>query len=85
LEVDLLLDTADGLQLVEIKASQTVAAPLFKNLRTVADLLGNRVKSQHLIYGGAERQVRTGVEVLPYGQAGALAMASSPHPTAGVV
>jgi uncharacterized protein len=81
LEVDLLLDAADGLQLVEIKASQTVAAPLFKNLRTVAALLGGRVKSQHLIHGGAERQDRTGVEVLPYGQAGALVMASSLHPT----
>lgn len=74
LEIDLLLDHADGLQLVEIKASQTVSAPLFKNLRTVSTLLGNRVKSQHLIYGGAERQVRTGVQVLPYGQAGTLVL-----------
>ncbi len=81
LEVDLLLDHADGLQLVEIKASQTVSMPLFKNLRTVAALLGDRVKSQHLIYGGAEQQDRTGVAVLPYGQAGALVMAQSPHPT----
>ena len=75
LEVDLLLEHADGLQLVEIKASQTVSAPLFKNLRTVSALLGDRVKSQHLVYGGAERQDRTGVEVQPYGQAGALVMA----------
>ena len=74
LEIDLLLDHADGLQLVEIKASQTVSAPLFKNLRTVSTLLGNRVKSQHLIYGGAERQDRTGVEVLPYGQAATLVL-----------
>ena len=72
LEIDLLLDHADGLQLVEIKASQTVSAPLFKNLRTVSTLLGDRVKSQHLIYGGAERQDRTGVQVLPYGQADTL-------------
>jgi hypothetical protein len=49
-----------------------VSAPLFKNLRTVSTLLGDRVKSQHLIYGGAERQVRTDVQVLPYGQAGTL-------------
>jgi len=74
LEIDLLLDPADGLQLVEIKASQTVSAPLFKNLRTVSTLLGNRVKSQHLIYGGAERQDRTGVQVLPYGQAATLVL-----------
>lgn len=74
LEIDLLRDHADGLQLVEIKASQTVSSPLFKNLRTVSALLGDRVKSQHLIYGGSERQDRTGVEVLPYGQAGTLVL-----------
>lgn len=77
LEIDLLLDHADGLQLVEIKASQTVSTALFKNLRTVSTLLGDRVKSQHLVYGGAERQERTGVEVLPYGQAGTLVMTHS--------
>jgi predicted AAA+ superfamily ATPase len=74
LEIDLLLDHAEGLQLVEIKASQTVSAPLFKNLRTVSALLGDRVKSQHLIFGGTERQDRTGVEVLPYGQVGTLVL-----------
>ena len=77
LEIDLLLDHADGLQLVEIKASQTVSAALFKNLRTVSSLLGDRVKTQHLIYGGAERQDRTGVEVLPYGQAETLVLGSA--------
>lgn len=77
LEIDLLLDHADGLQLVEIKASQTVSAALFKNLRTVSSLLGDRVKTQHLIYGGAERQDRTGVEVLPYGQAETLVLEST--------
>jgi predicted AAA+ superfamily ATPase len=68
LEIDLLLEHADGIQLVEIKASQTVAAPLFKSLRTVSALLGDRVVSQHLVYGGTERQVRTDVEVLPWWQ-----------------
>ena len=77
LEIDLLLDHANGLQLVEIKASQTVSVPLFKNLRTVSTLLGDRVRSQHLIYGGAERQDRTGVEVMPYGQAGTLVLGSA--------
>ena len=77
LEIDLLLDHADGLQLVEVKASQTVSAALFKNLRTVSTLLGDRVKTQHLIYGGAERQDRTGVEVLPYGQAESLVLGSA--------
>lgn len=69
LEIDLLLEHAEGVQLVEIKASQTVAAPLFKNLRTVSALLGERVMSQHLVYGGNERQARTDVDVLPWWQA----------------
>lgn len=69
LEIDLLLEHAEGVQLLEIKASQTVAAPLFKNLRTVSALLGERVMSQHLVYGGTERQLRTDVEVLPWWQA----------------
>jgi predicted AAA+ superfamily ATPase len=77
LEIDLLLDHGNGLQLVEIKASQTVSAPLFKNLRTVSTLLGDLVRSQHLIYGGAERQDRTGVEVLPYVQAETLVLGSA--------
>jgi predicted AAA+ superfamily ATPase len=72
LEVDLLLEHAQGVQLVEIKASQTLAAPLFKNLRTVSALLGGRVMSQHLVYGGADRQVRTEVEVMPFWEAGQL-------------
>jgi predicted AAA+ superfamily ATPase len=72
LEVDLLLEHAQGVQLVEIKASQTVAAPLFKNLRTVSALLGDRVLRQHLVYGGADRQVRTEVQVMPFWEAGQL-------------
>lgn len=73
LEIDVLLEQADGVALVEIKAAQTIAAPLFKGLRTVSQVLGERVTSQHLIYGGAERQARTDVQVLPYGDAGSLA------------
>lgn len=73
LEVDLLLERAEGLVLVEIKASQTVAAPLFKGLGTVSALLGERVKKQYLVYGGDALQERTGVQVLPFHMSGTLA------------
>lgn len=73
LEVDLLLERAEGLVLVEIKASQTVAAPLFKGLRTVSALLGERVKKQYLVYGGDALEERTGVQVLPFHMSGTLA------------
>jgi predicted AAA+ superfamily ATPase len=72
LEIDLLLERADGLALIEIKAAQTVSAPLFKGLRSVSTVLGERVKSQHLVYGGDTLQERTGVQVLPWHMAGAL-------------
>lgn len=72
LEVDLLLERAEGLVLVEIKASQTVAAPLFKGLRTVSALLGERVKKQYLVYGGDALQERTDVQVLPFHMSGTL-------------
>ena len=72
LEIDLLLEHADGLALIEIKAAQTVSAPLFKGLRSVSAVLGERVKSQHLVYGGDTIQERTGVQVLPWHMAGTL-------------
>ena len=75
LEVDLVLERPEGLALVEIKASQTVAAPLFKGLRTVSALLGERVKSQHLVFGGDAPQQRTAVQVLPWHQAGMVVQA----------
>lgn len=70
LEIDLMLERADGLALIEIKAAQTIAAPLFKGLRSVSAVLGGRVKSQYLVYGGSTSQERTGVEVLPCHMAG---------------
>lgn len=75
LEVDLVLERPEGLVLVEIKASQTVAAPLFKGLRTVSAFLGERVKSQHLVFGGDAPQQRTAVQVLPWQQAGRVVQA----------
>lgn len=72
LEIDLLLEHADGVQLIEVKSSQTVTAPLFKSMRTVSELLGARVKSQHLVYGGEATQVRSDVQVLPFFNAGSL-------------
>lgn len=72
LEIDLLLERAEGLALIEVKAAQTVSAPLFKGLRSVSAVLGDRIKSQHLVYGGDAVQERTGVQVLPWHMAGGL-------------
>jgi uncharacterized protein len=74
LEIDLLLERADGLRLVEIKAAQTLSAALFKGLHRVSEVLGERVSSQHLVYGGETPQARTGVEVLPVHRAGSLGL-----------
>jgi len=67
-EVDLFLEHAEGLQMIEIKSSQTIAAPFFKNLKAVSEMIGSRVKSQFLIYGGPAAQERSKVKILPYWQ-----------------
>ena len=44
----------------------------FKGMRCVSAVLGERVKSQHLVYGGDTIQERTGVQVLSWPLAGTL-------------
>jgi hypothetical protein len=68
LEVDLVIEGSEGLSLVEIKASQTLAAPLFKSMRSVSSLMGSRVYRQFLVYGGHEIQQRSDVQALPFFQ-----------------
>ncbi len=66
-EVDLLVENGmspGSLGLVEVKSGQTVQPEFFRPLRSTAALLGPRVQRQMLVYGGNERHVRDGVEVV---------------------
>jgi len=66
-EVDLLVENGmppGALGLVEIKAGQTFQPGFVRHLSATADLLGPAVQRRMLVYGGAEHQLRDGVEVV---------------------
>lgn len=65
-EADILLDGGDGIRLLEVKSAQTVASDAMRPARKVAGILGKRVNSMGLVYGGEEYQKRSEFEVLPY-------------------
>lgn len=51
-EVDVIEEKTDGLNAFEIKAAMTYRKEFFKNMEYLKDLLGDRVKSQKLLYNG---------------------------------
>jgi len=69
-EVDVLVDRGASTIAVEAKSGQTVASDFFRGLR-VFDAVTSAVEAarrvQHrIVYGGSERQRRSGVDVLPW-------------------
>ena len=65
-EIDLLIDQGTHLAAVEIKAGQTVNRDYFRGLAYWQRLAGERAGPAWLIYGGGARQVRSGVNVVPW-------------------
>lgn len=66
IELDLLLKNARGFEVYEVKSTQTLSAPLFKNLKHFAELAQPQNVKPHLVYGGEENLIRSGVQVLPW-------------------
>lgn len=68
LEVDLVVDRADVLALVEMKSAQTLAPDAFGPLQKLAALLsrGGRPIEQHVVYGGQTAQRRRAGQVIPW-------------------
>jgi len=62
-EIDLIIDHGATVDLVEIKASQTVAVDFFKGFRYYAGL-GGAIAKSYLIYGGEGVKRQYGVDVL---------------------
>lgn len=60
LEVDLIMQTSQGLQAIEVKSGQTLASDWFKNLKKWQALSDSSAQPQ-LIYGGDKSYVRSGV------------------------
>ncbi len=64
LECDLLYETGHGIGAIEIKAGTTVASDYFHSLNRVADLVPG-ITAKAVVYGGSDRQSRSGGEVVP--------------------
>ncbi|MEZ5538282.1 MAG: ATP-binding protein [Thiolinea sp.] len=65
-EADILLEDGAGIRLFEVKSAQTIASDALKPTRKVAAILGERVQSIGLVYGGEDYQRRSDFEVIPY-------------------
>ena len=59
-EIDLLTKRAGGFDIFEIKSTQTILPKHFKQLDYFEKIANGKVKNKTLIYGGEERQERTG-------------------------
>ena len=66
LEIDLMLKTANGFDVYEVKSTQTLNSTLFKNLQHFTKLVEPQSVRPYLIYGGDQALVRSSVEVLPW-------------------
>lgn len=62
-EVDLLVESGPDVTPVEIKAGATISSDYFKGLRTFNARLSSPPVSSALVYGGSDRQKRSGVTV----------------------
>ena len=64
LECDLLYETGQGMLALDAKAGATIASDYFRGVNRVAELLP-AVSARAVVYGGDQRQLRGGCEVLP--------------------
>ncbi len=65
-EVDLLWQDDERLNLVEIKATQTIMSDLFKGMAYFENLAPQLVKSKTLVYAGMENQQRSSENVVSW-------------------
>ncbi len=67
-EVDMLIEKQQEIEIVEIKATQTVMPDLFKGLNYYADLEKDVKLIKTLVYGGSDRQERSVAQVVPWSE-----------------
>jgi hypothetical protein len=63
LEVDLLIEEADGLHPVEIKSAATITDDLLKSLRKWLAVAGDVARLPRLVHAGPESYVREGIDM----------------------
>ncbi len=65
LEVDLLIETAEQLNSVEIKSGSTINSDFFKNLKKFAQINNGKIEIESwLVYGGIESYKRQGTNIV---------------------
>ena len=64
LECDLLYETVEGINAIEIKSGSTISADYFTALNRVAELI-SEISAKTVVYGGSTRQTRTDSTVVP--------------------
>ena len=65
-EIDLLFNYNDAVQIVEIKATETIKSDFFKGLNYFENLEGNHIKSKSLIHAGNQTQKRSSGNVVSW-------------------
>jgi len=65
-EVDLIVEHADRLQPVEIKAGATVTGDWLKGLRRWMSWAGDAVVDPTVVHGGRQSQEREGIRIIPW-------------------
>ncbi|HEY5390590.1 MAG TPA: ATP-binding protein [Hanamia sp.] len=63
-EIDLLIKTAKGFDIFEVKATQTIKLSLFKGMDYFEEIADNAAIKKTLIYGGTENQERSKYKVI---------------------
>lgn len=66
LEVDCLIEKADGLVPIEVKSAETLHPDFFEPLRRFCDLAEISVASGYVVYGGSEDQKRTNGQLVSW-------------------
>ena len=65
-EIDCLIEKGEKLTPIEIKSGKTINSEFFDGLKFWNDLSGNDSENSFLIYGGYEKQVRSGIKVIDW-------------------
>ncbi|MBM4311712.1 MAG: ATP-binding protein [Deltaproteobacteria bacterium] len=69
-EIDLIVETGEHLQPIEIKSGQTIAGDFLSGLKKWITLSNGRAASPALIYGGREGAVQSGIRIIPWTEIG---------------
>lgn len=65
-EIDLLIEDANRLKIVEIKSAQTIRQSFFKGLNRFEKMASNFSVKKYLVYGGNESQKRSDVSIISW-------------------